>query len=81
MYIPDDMGKMKQADTFEQCDALLNGARILRARYKGYSPTNPALLNLTAYIDRLLERRWQLSALANRNLDQLFASRNGQANS
>lgn len=75
MYIPDELGNLKQADTFDQCDALLNGARILRARYKGYSPNNPALVNLTAYIDRLLERRAVLTAIANRELDKLFQER------
>lgn len=75
MYIRDELGNLKKVDTIEQCDALLNGARILRARYKGYSPNNTALVNLTAYIDRLLERRAVLSAIANRELDKLFQER------
>lgn len=75
MNIPDNVGTPHPANTIEQCDALLNGARILRAKLKAYSPRNPALGGVSAYIDRILERRSGLSVIANNELDKLFSGR------
>lgn len=60
MNVIDNLGKPKTVNTLEQCDALLNGARILRAKLKAYSPRNPALRGVNDYVDRLLEKRREL---------------------
>jgi hypothetical protein len=67
-----DINDTKTVDTIEQCDALLQGARIYRAKLVGYSSNNSALERVHAYINRLLDRRILLCLITNGDMEGLF---------